>query len=150
MDNSKTVDVLNKLVVINNDRIEGYVTAQGETEQADLRALFAQFEFTSLTCRNELVAEIRRLDGTPDEGTRVSGKFFRVWMEVKAALTGNDRKAILNSCEYGEEVAFDTYNDVLNDHAEDLAPAQRSMLLAQQASLHTDHQTIKNQISLLA
>lgn len=30
-------------------------------------------------------------------------------MDVKAALTGKDRKAILNSCEYGEDIAKDSY-----------------------------------------
>jgi len=29
-------------------------------------------------------------------------------MDVKAALTGKDRKAILNSCEYGEGWATNT------------------------------------------
>jgi hypothetical protein len=35
------------------------------------------------------------VEGTPEEGTRITGKFFRVWMDVKAALTNKDRKAIL-------------------------------------------------------
>ncbi len=144
MGHSRTIDALNRLVIINNDRMEGYVTASGETEEADLREMFYQFEKSSLKCRAELVAEIRRLGGTPDEGTRTTGKFFRVWMEVKAALTGNDRDAILNSCEYGEEVAFDAYKSVLTDHADDLSPEQRTMLFAQQSVLKLDHDTVKN------
>ncbi|WP_341905281.1 hypothetical protein [Fluviicola taffensis] len=30
-------------------------------------------------------------------------------MDVKAALTSKDRKAILNSCEFGEDAALKTY-----------------------------------------
>lgn len=144
------VDALNTLVIINNDRIEGYETARDETEQTDLKSLFYQFGQTSAKCREELVAEITRLGGTPDEGTRTTGKFFRVWMEVKAAFTGNDRKAILNSCEYGEEVAFDTYNDVLTDHMDDLTGGQQAMLAAQQARLKYDQQSVKNLLQVLA
>ena len=101
MENTKIIDALNTLLIINNDRIEGYVTASSETDQTDLREMFYQFEQTSLLCKSELVAEIHRLDGTVDEGTRTTGKFFRIWMEVKAALTGGDRQAILSSCDYG-------------------------------------------------
>jgi uncharacterized protein (TIGR02284 family) len=48
---------------------------------------------------------LKRLGGTATEGTTTSGKLFRVWMDIKSAMTGSDRKAIINSCEYGEEAA---------------------------------------------
>src|SRR5512140_3160206 len=98
METDKTIDVLNKLVEINNDRIEGYDTASNNTEDQELKTMFANFARTSLTCKNDLVAEIHRLGGKPTEGTRVSGKFYRAWMDIKTALTGHDRKAILNLC----------------------------------------------------
>ena len=113
MDNEKTIEVLNSLIVINNDRIEGYETASKETEAGDLKSLFSDFQQTSFTCKSELISEVNRLGGTPEEGTRVSGKFFRVWMDVKAALTGNDIKFILDSCEQGEDVALEAYEDAL-------------------------------------
>jgi len=47
MDNEKTIDVLNTLIQINNDRIEGYETASKETEEHDLKTMFAQFTKTS-------------------------------------------------------------------------------------------------------
>jgi uncharacterized protein (TIGR02284 family) len=36
-------------------------------------------------------------------------------MDIKAALTGKDRKAILNSCETGEDVAVKNYEDALKN-----------------------------------
>ena len=138
MEKEKTIEVLNSLITINNDRIEGYQTASKETEEFDLKALFSQFISTSQKCQQELVAEVSKLGGEIAEGTTVSGKFFRVWMDVKAALTGKDRKAILNSCEFGEEAATKTYDDVLKDEKEHLTLEQHSMISAQRASLKAD------------
>ena len=144
MENEKTVEVLNTLITINNDRIEGYETAAKETEEQDLKTVFAQFSATSQKCKRELEAEVKKLGGEPAEGTRTTGKFFRVWMDVKAALTGKDRKAILNSCEYGEDVAKDTYEKVLENEVENLNAEQQTMLKAQHALLKTDHDKVKS------
>lgn len=144
MDNEKTIDVLNKLIQINNDRIEGYETASKETEEHDLKTMFAQFTKTSEKNNQELSTEITKLGGTPTDGTKNTGKFFRVWMDVKAALTGKDRKAILNSCEFGEDEALETYEDVQENDAEHLSAEQKSMVTAQYELLKTDHDTVKN------
>jgi uncharacterized protein (TIGR02284 family) len=142
MDNEKTIDVLNSIVQINNDRIEGYVTASKETEDVDLKTLFASLIDTSEQCKEDLENEVEKLGGEPTESTRITGKFFRVWMDVKAALTGNDRKAILNSCEYGEKAAQDAYESVLTDELENLTAEQQTMLAAQKQLLQADHNKI--------
>lgn len=143
-DNEKTVEVLNTLIQINNDRIEGYDTAFKETEEQDLKAHFSQFMLTSQKCKKELVDEVTRLGGEPTESTRVSGKFFRVWMDVKAAITGKDRKAILGSCEYGENVADETYQNVLKNESAHLRSEQQTMLNAQHARLKVDLHLVKS------
>lgn len=143
MDNEKTIDVLNTLVQINNDRIEGYETASKETEEHDLKTMFAQFTKTSEKNNQELSTEITKLGGTPTDGTKNTGKFFRVWMDVKAALTGKDRKAILNSCEFGEDEALETYEDVQENDAEHLSAEQKSMVSSQYDLLKADHDTVK-------
>ncbi len=144
IDNEKTVDVLNTLIQINNDRIEGYETASKETEEQDLKAYFSQFKMTSQKCKQELVDEVTRLGGEPTESTRVSGKFFRVWMDVKAAITGKDRKAILGSCEYGENVADETYQHVVKDESAHLRFDQQTMINAQHALLKADLNLVKS------
>ena len=143
MNTEQSIDVLNALVVINNDRIEGYTTASKEAEESDLKTLFAQFEHTSQKCRAELVQEVQRLGGEPAEGTKTTGKIYRAWMDIKATLTGNDRKAILNSCEYGEDVAIEAYEDALNNNAEDLSIEQQSMLKNQLQMIKVDHDKVK-------
>ena len=144
MEKEKSVDALNRLVVINNDRIEGYKTASKETEETDFKRLFSQFVKTSEWCKVELAKEVVKLSGTPTEGTTTTGKFFRVWMDFKAAVTGNDRESILNSCQYGESVASDTYKDVLDDNVAGFTIEQQSMLRAQYMLLKSDYDKVKN------
>jgi uncharacterized protein (TIGR02284 family) len=59
-------------------------------------------------------------------------------MDVKAALTGKDRLAILNSCEFGEDAAKDTYEAVLENDLEHLSIDQKAMITAQLAMLGSD------------
>ncbi len=144
MEKEKTIEVLNALITINNDRIEGYETASKETDEQDLKTLFAQFTSTSQKCKQELVGEITKLGGTATEGTKNSGKFFRVWMDVKAALTGKDRKAILNSCEYGEDMAVETYEKALKNDLENLNSEQQTIINSQHALIKADHDKVKS------
>lgn len=144
MENEKSIDVLNTLIEINNDRIEGYETAMNETNEADLKSLFTRFIQNSRRFKSELVNEVTRLGGEPEKGTRASGKIYRMWMDVKAALTGKDRKTVLNSCEYGEDVAVATYKDVMEDHFDVLNEAHQKLVTAQYAQVKADHDAVKN------
>lgn len=139
MQKEKTIESLNTLITINNDRIDGYELAVGESEQQDFKALFTENASTSKKCNVDLKKEVLSLGGIPSEGTKTSGKFFRVWMEMKTALTDNDRKTILNSCDFGEENVRETYTEVLQNNAELLNPSQTSLIKTQLELLIKDH-----------
>jgi len=144
MDNEKKIEVFNTLIVINNDRIEGYKTAEAEAKETDLKMLFSDLMETSVQNRKELVAEVEKLNGTPDEGTRTTGKFFRVYMDVKAAFSGNDRKVILDSCEYGEDVILETYKKALTEDFQDHESYEKDILNKHYNLLLADHDKVKN------
>src|SRR3954463_3496999 len=112
METRDIVKHLNGLIEINNDRTEGYQKAAEETGDAALKSLFTRFADSSRSYRNELVSLVRNNGGEPTEGTTGSGKLYRVWMDIKAALAGKDRKALLSNCEYGEDVALESYRSV--------------------------------------
>jgi uncharacterized protein (TIGR02284 family) len=64
-------------------------------------------------------------------------------MKVKAVLTGNDCKAILNSCEYGEDVAKETYEEALKNDSENLSAEQQTIIEAQHTLLAANHNKVK-------
>jgi uncharacterized protein (TIGR02284 family) len=142
MNNDNAVDVLNSLIVINNDRIAGYETAIEETEDADLKARFSQYIQTSQACKSELVAEVGKIGGKPEDGTRIDGKIYRSWMDFKSMVTGNDRKAILNSCEKGEDVALNTYQKALKD--KDLPPTLNALVTNQYNKIKMNHNEVRD------
>ena len=143
METKKSIDALNKLVEINNDRTEGYKIALKETKDADLKQTFTKFIMTSQKCKTELDNEVITLGGELTEGTKTTGKLFRLWMGTKAALTNDDREAILNSCESGEDVAVSTYKEVLKNDVAHLTAKQKSLVEKQFALIKADHDKVK-------
>ncbi|WP_298153955.1 PA2169 family four-helix-bundle protein [Flavobacterium sp.] len=143
METNKTIDALNNLVEINNDRVEGYETALKETDAADLKTLFKNLIGTSQNNLNALSEEVLRLGGEPTASTRITGKFFRAWMDVKAALTGNDRHQILASCEFGEDKALEAYEEALKDSSK-FSTEQVTMVREQQTRLRADHDHVRS------
>lgn len=143
MDNVKTIEDLNSLIVINNDRIEGYKTASEEAKETDLKMLFSELIQTSIEAKSELIAAVVNLGGTPDNETRTDGKLYRVWMDIKAAFTGNDRKNILDSCVYGEEVALEAYKDVMDNEYNVTNFSHQQMLNNHYSQLQLDHVKVK-------
>jgi uncharacterized protein (TIGR02284 family) len=142
--NEKTAEVLNDLIRINNDRIEGYEKAANETksEDADLQALFRQMAAESRSYATDLKKYVMGSGEDPAQNTTTSGKIYRAWMDVKAVFTGKDRKAILGSCEFGEDAAQKAYDTALSTDAE-LNTEVRQLIMDQKTSLKRSHDRIK-------
>ncbi|QPH37702.1 ferritin-like domain-containing protein [Pedobacter endophyticus] len=138
-----TTEVLNDLVQINNDRIEGYEKARKELtdSDADLKSLFLNMIEESQKYKMALATEIAALGEDIDTGTTNSGKIYRAWMDVKALFTGHDRQTVLNNCEFGEDAAQNAYKMALED--EDLPSHLRTLISEQKALLRTSHDEIK-------
>jgi uncharacterized protein (TIGR02284 family) len=144
MDNEKVLSVLNDLIRINNDRVDGYEKAIDELkdEDADLRTLFQGYINESRKNALELTPEVTRLGGDPAEGTTNSGKIYRVWMDLKATVTGKDRETVLANCEFGEDAAQKAYDTALNSDIE-FEPSVRDLIVRQKATLKSGHDEVK-------
>jgi uncharacterized protein (TIGR02284 family) len=139
----KTADTLNDLIIINNDRYEGYQKAMEQTNDADLKSLFSTFSSQSKANNSALRSLVPSSEETPDrDETRISGKFYRAWMDVKNALDSGDRKKILSSCEYGEDVAKKAYENALGDRNE-ISSDAALMIENQYAELRKAHDQVK-------
>jgi len=140
----KVREIVNDLIRINHDRIVGYEKAIDELkpEDADLKVLFQRYITESREYAQELSQEVRRLGGEPADGTTNSGKIYRVWMDLKAAVSGKDRETILNNCEFGEDAAQKAYDMALNADVE-LETPLRDLIVRQKATLKVGHDEVK-------
>lgn len=146
---SDTIDTLNDLVLINNDRIAGYEKAIEELkskdntgqENLDLTILFEKMIDDSREMRNALGKEVQVLGGSMAEGTMTSGKLYRVWMDVKAIFGGKDRHTILSNCETGEDAAQAAYKSALAE--ETLPHFLYALVSSQKELLRESHDEIK-------
>src|SRR5215470_16465800 len=116
MQNSQeTIDVLNDLIKVNNDRIAGYEKAIHEAKQEDndLKILFASMVAESHRMKIALATEVQSLGAEVEQGTTTAGKIYRAWMGVKSAFSGRGRHAVLANCESIEDATQKAYHTAL-------------------------------------
>ncbi len=139
----KTVDILNDLIEINNDRLAGFEKAIADIkdENADLKDLFRSFAEQSRRNSQELAA----LVGDQEEvetGKSVSGTLHRAWIDVKSIFGGSDRASILSEAERGEDAIKKAYQQALNDGE---LPADAVQTVSNQAQgINAAHDQVKS------
>lgn len=141
----KAEALVKELIVINNDRCEGYKTAAQETKDGDLKPLFEKYSAQSAQFASELKRYISYEEAPAADETKLSGKVYRAWMDVKSAVTASDRKAILSSCEFGEDVALKTYKDMLeSDDSNDIGSELHAVITNQRSEVQAAHNYIRS------
>lgn len=142
--NETAAEIVNDLLKINNDRIEGYQHAINETRDmdSDLKTVFEGMKRDSIQYKNELTSLAEKLGEKPETGTRLDGKIYRAWMEIKATFSGHSRKSVLQNCEFGEDAALKAYKTALS--TENLMPPEIQQAVArQQQTIKAAHDKIK-------
>jgi uncharacterized protein (TIGR02284 family) len=139
----ETIEVLNDLIQINNDRITGYEKAIRETkpEDDDLKILYATMIAEGHRNKIALATEVQALGAEIEQGTTTSGKIYRVWMELKAIFTGNSRMTILANCEAVEDATQRAYHAGLEHKG--LPAYIRELLVRQKEALQSNHDEIR-------
>lgn len=143
METQKTATAINDLIIINNDRYEGYKKAADEIKDADLKSMFTEFSNQSRQFAAELKKFVPESKDAAGHETKNSGKLYRIWMDFRAAVSDHDHKAILSSCEFGEDAAKKTYEDAI-EHSGDLPAGARETIRKQRADLQKAHDTVKS------
>lgn len=116
----KAMDVINDLIEINNDRVEGFEKAGRDLENEDngLTTVFNKLANESRENAAELTELAQNNGIAPVEGTSTSGALHRAWLDVKAVFTGGDVEAILDECERGEDAIKTAYRTALDPENE--------------------------------
>jgi uncharacterized protein (TIGR02284 family) len=100
-----------------NDSVNGYREAAEHVESDEFRQLFTQFGDQRSWASADLQAEVRRLGGDPDQDGSTLGGLHQAWLDLKAAVTGRDDKAIINEVERGEDYLKEKFEAALaSDH----------------------------------
>ncbi len=141
--NENTVDVLNDLVRINHDRIEGYTKAEQNTDKDnfDLISTFGKMKNQSNDYLLDLSALVIKYGGEVAEDSTTMGKIYRTWMDVQNAFTSDERQVVLNECEFGEDAAQKAYKMALDET--ELTEEARSLIAMQKNALKDSHDLIK-------
>jgi uncharacterized protein (TIGR02284 family) len=139
----KTVEILNDLIKIHNDRIQGYERATVETEEGrtDLKQLFTSFIGDSHKFKLAIGTEIQTYAKDIENTTSGSGDLHRTWLNLKGFFSGNDPKSVLEECEFGEDATQKAYKTAIAD--EHLPAYLKELLSEQELTLKAAHDKIK-------
>ena len=140
MDKDNIVSTLNNLIETSRDGEEGFRTASEHVTDAQLKSLFANRAASCAASVRELQALVQAQGGEPTNSSSVSGALHRRWVDIKAAVTGQDNLAILNEVERGEDVAVASYKKAL---AMSLPSEVLSVVQRQYEGAQKNHDQIK-------
>jgi uncharacterized protein (TIGR02284 family) len=142
MNTKMTIENLNSLLVMNDDRLEGYKSALYEAKENDIKTMFSTFAQTSLVCRKEIFTEIKRKGGKKNNRTIETGKFFRIWTDMKKAIKKDDRKTILDFCKYAENAMLEEYQKIINESSYQLNNEEQIVLNKHYKLLKCDYEKV--------
>ncbi|KGE15876.1 PA2169 family four-helix-bundle protein [Sphingobacterium deserti] len=111
----KNIELLNDLIAINNDRIEGYAKAidlVDKEKDIDIISLFEKIGQQSQQFKAALTPLLVREGERPTETHNTMGELYRMWMDTRIGIAGDDRYSILAACEKAEAVFEKIYVDI--------------------------------------
>jgi uncharacterized protein (TIGR02284 family) len=139
--NEEVISTLNNLIETCRDGQNGFQTAADGVKNAELKQLFQQYSRQRAGFVGELQSEVRRLGGDPENSGSVAASLHRGWIDIKAAVTGDDDKAVVSEAERGEDSAVSNYRAALGV---DLPANVRSMVERQFADVKEAHDRVRN------
>ena len=105
----ESLQVLNDLVRINKDRVEGYKRASYDTSVSDLKALFCNMADESRKNITSLTREAIAAQGNPINELTPIGRIYNAWLTSQLKFEGENNDSVLNTCEFIELASLNAY-----------------------------------------
>ncbi|MBO9691409.1 PA2169 family four-helix-bundle protein [Chryseobacterium sp.] len=117
MNNQQEVSILNDLLHITNDRIEGFEKVEGKVWEMypDVKDEYDHMISQSKIMKNELINLITEKQGAPEDSPSIAGAVHRTWIDIKNSFTmGNLVESTLENVVFGEKAAIEAYQNALD------------------------------------
>ena len=96
------------------DSINGYRDAAEHVELAQFRQMFTQLADERSQVLTDLQSELSRLGGSAERDGTTLGHIHQRWLDLKASITGQDDKAVINEVERGEDYLKEKFETALS------------------------------------
>ena len=134
---SEEISNLNTLIATTIDSVTGYENSAKDIANQRFAEIFRERANERQQVVEQLRAEVRRLGGNPEDDGSFMGKTHQRFEDMKAAITGQDEKAIINEVERGEDYLKEKFETVLNSDA--LSGESRSVVERCYQSVRSGH-----------
>ena len=134
---SDEISTLNTLIATTIDSITGYENSAKDIDNQRFAQIFRERANERQQVVEELRNEVRRLGGNPDDDGSFLGKAHQRFEDLKAAVTGQDEKSIINEVERGEDYLKEKFETALN--SDTLSGESRSVVERCYQSVRSGH-----------
>ena len=134
---SDEISTLNTLIATTIDSITGYENSAKDIDNQRFAQIFRERANERQQVVEQLRNEVRRLGGNPDDDGSFLGKAHQRFEDLKAAVTGQDEKSIINEVERGEDYLKEKFETALN--SDTLSGESRSVVERCYQSVRSGH-----------
>ena len=117
---------LNTLTATLIDSVNGYNDAAENTDSDRFKEMFSTSADERNQAAEKLRAQVTALGGNAEDDGSFLGKTHQRFLDLKAAITGRDDKAIINEVERGEDYLKEKFELALSKG--DLSPQSRTVV----------------------
>lgn len=136
MENPKVISILNNLLHIVNDRLEGFEKVEGKVWETN-HELQNKYEHITSQCKimkNVIINLITERGGNVEDSASLTGGLHRVWIDIKNSfLVSSLETSTLQNVIFGEKAAMQAYQEALD--YEDLDLSCRKVISEQLKSI---------------
>lgn len=113
MSRTEVVTLVDEVIQTLNERKVGYEKAAEQIKNPEFAEKFIEYVAQSERFALELLPYSDEASSS-EAGTGPLSAIHRAWMDIKAAVIGNEAKEVIDSCITGEEAAAKIYKGILD------------------------------------